>query len=509
MTVVDYLQRSAAMYPDKLAFIDEEHSITYQELYEKTCRLATGFAQRLNTVCEPVAVIIDRNIESICAFLGIAKSRNFYVPIDVTQPKHRILTIFDQMAPKAVVSINGNLSEELRNEISIPVLAYEELVQTEPDDSLLHHLEESSLDTDPLYAICTSGSTGVPKGVLISHRSVRDFIPVFVETFGFSSEEVFGNQAPFDFDVSVKDIYSTIYLGATTYIIPRVCFSMPKKLMDVLDDQKITTVIWAVSALCIAAGVNAFKYKVPGSLRNILFSGEVMPIKMLNVWRKYLPEATYVNLYGPTEITCNCLYYVIDREFGITEKLPLGAPFKNEEVLYLNDQNKPVQTGEIGEICVLGTCLALGYYRNPEKTTQAFVQNPLNDKYPELMYRTGDLAELREDGQYYFAARKDFQIKHMGHRIELEEIETFMNAVDGVTRASCLFDEIKNKIVACYTGSVDRKKIVECLREDLPKYMIPNIFLQMDELPINKNGKIDRQKLRGMYEETGSVSGGQ
>ena len=473
MTVVDYLQRSAAMYPDKLAFIDEEHSITYQELYEKTCRLATGFAQRLNTVCEPVAVIIDRNIESICAFLGIAKSRNFYVPIDVTQPKHRILTIFDQMAPKAVVSISGNLSEELRNEISIPVLAYEELVQTEPDDSLLHYLEESSLDTDPLYAICTSGSTGVPKGVLISHRSVRDFIPVFVETFGFSSEEIFGNQAPFDFDVSVKDIYSTIYLGATTYIIPRVCFSMPKKLMDVLDDQKITTIIWAVSALCIA------------------------------------PEATYVNLYGPTEITCNCLYYVIDREFGITEKLPLGAPFKNEEVLYLNDQNKPVQTGEIGEICVLGTCLALGYYRNPEKTTQAFVQNPLNDKYPELMYRTGDLAELREDGQYYFAARKDFQIKHMGHRIELEEIETFMNAVDGVTRASCLFDEIKNKIVACYTGSVDRKKIVECLREDLPKYMIPNIFLQMDELPINKNGKIDRQKLRGMYEETGSVSGGQ
>lgn len=228
-----------------------------------------------------------------------------------------------------------------------------------------------------------------------------------------------------------------------------------------------------------------------------------MPIKMLNVWRNYLPEATYVNLYGPTEITCNCLYYVIDREFGITEKLPLGVPFRNEEVLYLNDQNQPIQTGEIGEICVLGTCLGLGYYRNPEKTAQAFVQNPLNDKYPELMYRTGDLAELREDGQYYFAARKDFQIKHMGHRIELEEIETFMNAVDGVTRVSCLFDEVKNKIVACYTGSMDRKQIVEGLREDLPKYMIPNIFLQMDELPINKNGKIDRQKLRKIYEETG------
>ena len=286
------------------------------------------------------------------------------------------------------------------------------------------------------------------------------------------------------------------------FIIPKVCFSMPKLLMDTLEEQKITTIIWAVSALCIAAGVNAFKYKVPGDLKKIMFSGEVMPIKMLNVWRQYLPEATYVNLYGPTEITCNCLYYVIDREFNNTEKLPLGQAFKNEEVLYLNEQNQPIQVGEIGEICVLGTCLALGYYRNPEKTAEVFVQNPLNDRYPQLMYRTGDLAELKEDGNYYFAARKDFQIKHMGHRIELEEIETYINAVEGVVRASCLFDDQRNKIVACCVGTADRKEIIEKLKESLPKYMIPNIFIPMDTLPLNKNGKIDRQLLRRMYEES-------
>ena len=498
MHVLHYLEESARRFPDKTALIDETESVSYADYLDRTKRIATAIARAANAINRPVVVLIDRNAAGICTMLGVAASHNFYVPIDASQPIERFRTILSSMQPALIVSIHGNLPDGLS--VDVPVLEYDEIVGTEPDAALLNERMRTAVDTDPLYAICTSGSTGVPKGVLISHRSVIDFIPVFTKTFGLSENEIFGNQAPFDFDVSVKDIYSAMYLGATVYVIPKVCFVMPKKLVETLDDRNVTTIVWAVSAMCIAAGMNAFKHRVPQKLRHVMFSGEVMPIKMLNIWRENVPNATYVNLYGPTEITCNCMYYVVDRAFDLTEALPLGVPFENEDVMVLNEQDRPVQPGETGEICVRGTCLALGYYNNPERTKAAFVQNPLNQAYPERIYRTGDLAKLNEDGTLVFAARKDFQIKHMGHRIELEEIEAHIGAVEGVIRVCCLFDTTRNKIVACYSGEATKEAVIDELKKKLPKYMIPNIFLQMEQLPLTKNGKIDRKEIRAEYE---------
>jgi non-ribosomal peptide synthetase component F len=321
----------------------------------------------------------------------------------------------------------------------------------------------------------------------------------FPALFHITKEDVIGNQAPFDFDVSVKDIYSTLNVGATMVIIPKKLFSMPARLLDYLCDHQVTTLIWAVSALCLVSQLKGFTYKVPALVSKVLFSGEAMPVKQLNIWRKYLPDASYVNLYGPTEITCNCTYYEIDREFTDDEKLPIGKPFPNEKVFLLDENDKQVtQNGILGELCVAGTALALGYYKNPGQTKRAFVQNPLNPHYPELIYRTGDLAFYDEYNKLYFAGRKDFQIKHMGHRIELEEIEMALNGYSLIERACCVFDAQKNKITAFYVGTMEGKEISGKMRETLPVYMIPTVFHSLPELPITANGKVDRKKLLEM-----------
>ena len=441
-------------------------------------------------------------METIYAFLGAVYAGCFYVLLDPKLPSERLKQILQTLQSEVLV-LHPDYEKQFKAlEYERNVVNILEALQEEEDAVLLEAIREQRLDIDPLYAIFTSGSTGIPKGVLVSHRSVIDFMEEFVDIFGITDKDVIGNQAPFDFDVSVKDIYSTLKTGATMQIIPKKLFSFPTKLLDYLDEREITTLIWAVSALCIVTTLKGLEYKVPQKVNKIIFSGEVMPIKHLNEWKKYLPDALYANVYGPTEITCNCTYYIVDREFQPGESLPIGQPFPNEKVFLLDEGNQLVrEAGKKGEICVSGTALSLGYYRNPEQTKKVFVQNPLNEKYLERIYRTGDMAYYGHDGYLYFASRKDFQIKHMGHRIELGEIELAMEMAEGIRRACCTYDEPENKIIAFYEGEAEKRQIVRALGKKLPAYMIPNVWVKLDRLPITKNGKIDRKKMLKEYRE--------
>jgi len=231
-----------------------------------------------------------------------------------------------------------------------------------------------------------------------------------------------------------------------------------------------------------------------------MFSGEVMHNRVLNYWRRNLPNTQFVNLYGPTEITSVCTYYKIEKPFADDEVLPIGIPFRNCEVLILNEENEGVAEGESGELCVKGSCLALGYYNNPEKTAAAFCQNPLNPHFPEFIYRTGDLARFNEFGEVMFQSRKDNQVKHMGQRVELGEIEILLNAMERIDASICFYDHDAQKIIAVYKGNrADNKYIYGELREKVSKFMFPNILKSMEALPDNFKGKIDRTLLKEMY----------
>ena len=499
--ILEYLEASAKKYPDKTAFADEHTSCTFRELEKTARRIGTALGGYV-APGNPVPVFMEKSVETIGAFMGAVYAGCFYVLIDTKQPAGRLGQILDILKSEVILTSEAYLGELEKLNFTGKVLLLSTLSATEENPELLESIRSRAIDTDPLYGIFTSGSTGTPKGVVVGHRSVLDFIDCFTEVFWITEEDVIGNQAPWDFDVSVKDIYSGLKTGATVQIIPKQFFSFPKKLLDFLIEREVTTLIWAVSALCILSTLNGFEYKIPEKIRKILFSGECMPVKHLNIWKKYLPEAMYVNLYGPTEITCNCTYYIVDREFRPGEVLPMGRAFPNERVFLLDENDHLVEgKNQNGELCVAGSALALGYYRNPEQTAKAFVQNPLNDRYLDRMYRTGDLAYYNDRGELCFATRKDFQIKHMGHRIELGEIEAAMDKVPEVVRSCCIFDSEKSKIVAFYEGQVERRELAKALRQFLPAFMVPNAFRQTEHLPLTKNGKIDRKALMEEYRE--------
>lgn len=502
--VLDYLDGSTEKYGSKTAFSDSAGFVAYDELDRLSDAVASAVIENVEGRNWPIAVFIDRNIQSIISFMGIAKSGNFYVPIDSQLPAKRIALIFETLQPKAAI-----VSEKTRKipgsfHFSQAVILYEDAIDFTPKKDILSERRATAIDTDPLYAIFTSGSTGVPKGVLVSHRSVIDLIENFAQVFGFDETCVFGNQAPFDFDVSVKDLYATLKSGGRMHIIPKLCFSFPAKLIDCINEQKINTIIWAASALRIMENLQAFEGRLPETLRTVMFSGEAMPNKVLNYWRQKLPDVSYVNLYGPTEITCNCLYYIVDKPFRDTDALPIGIPFKNTDVMLLDGDRQVTEPDAVGEICVRGTSLALGYYRNAGKTAEAFCQNPCNDCYPERIYRTGDLARKGKDGLYYFISRKDSQIKHMGHRIELGDIEVAINALGFLDAGCCIYDEKNAKIVLFYQAPAPcERDILNEAGKSLPKYMLPSRLIRFAKLPMTKNAKIDRMALKEEYLQNG------
>lgn len=494
--VLEYLDITAARLPDKVCYRDEKTALTFSQVRSQA-RSAGSVLLNDGITKEPVAVYMSKTPSELAAFMAVLEAGCFYVPIDDEMPSKRIELIFENLKPRAVICDEDTKENAKKFSSGASIYLWNEVNGKPEDADALSAVRGKMIDTDPAYIMYTSGSTGIPKGVAVCHRSLIDYIESFCAVMKFDEETVFGSQTPFYFDASLKDIYPTLKLGCETVIVPHTLFMFPVKLVEFLNEYRINTLCWVVSALTMISAFGALDENPPKYLKIVGFGGEVFPVKQYNRWKKALPDVRYINLYGPTETTGVSMYYEVDREFAKDEAIPLGRPFENVDIFLLDEDNK---LAEEGEICMRGTCVALGYYSDLERTNEAFVQNPLNDRYPELIYRTGDIARYNERGELVFVSRKDFQIKHMGHRVELGEIEADVNSIKGVSASCAVYLKKKDRIELYYEGGPEEGEMLTYLKDKLPRYMVPTKAHKLPKLPLTPNGKIDRKGLTELSE---------
>ena len=496
INLIEYFENTVDLFPKKIALVDSNSQLTFKELKQRAQFIATQIARKSNTINNPVAIYLPKTNDSIASFLGSLYSGNCYTPLDTKNPIPRIEAILKALKPSCVITNNRFLKKIEKCNLNIEIINLDDLDKDSIIDENFNY--KNCIDTDPAYILHTSGSTGVPKGVVISHLSIIDYINWVVETFDITEKERVGNQTPFIFDMSTLDIYLMIFKGATLFIIPEHKFIFPATLLDYINENKINFIFWVPSVLVSVANLKLFDSISIPTVKKVLFGGEVMPPKHLGYWVKNLDKnVVYGNMYGPTEITGTCVCHIVDETFNEDESLPIGKPCRNTDILILNENNNLCDVGEKGELCVRGSSLALGYWNNHEKTNAVFVQNPLNKSVPERIYRTGDIAFLNEKGEYIYIGRKDFQIKISGYRVDLGEIEHYILSTFDTINAGVFFDKAKSEIVLIYESEkeISVKDFRLELSHVLSKHMIPTRYIKMDVLPKSTTGKIDRALL--------------
>lgn len=503
--LLDYFEATAAERKEAVAVRHNCQEISFSDLQDKARKMGTHLVARTKGVTNtPIAVFLPKEINTVIADLGIMYSSNPFMNLDVKTPKERIMNIFALVKPAAVIT-SRKFAKALEG-VEMPVILTDEpeWQETIADPALLISRRADLIDTDPFCLINTSGSTGTPKGVVLNHRSFFDFMAVSNERFGFDGSEIMGSLSPVVFDIYDFELCMLMVNGSQLVLLDAMLAAFPARLLEKLAENHVNFIFWVPSIMVNIANMGLLDKIALPDLKLVWFAGEVFPTKQFLVWYDKLPKTTFANLYGPIEITLDCTYYVVKERPVESEPLPIGIPYHNTDILLLNEENKRCAIGEEGELCVRGTGLAMGYYNNPEKTAAAFTQNPLNTAYPEVIYRTGDMAYMREDGNIMFKGRKDSLIKHMGYRIELGEIEHVIeNDLKLVKYCCAVYQYAKKEIVLYYESEneMTEKEFRTAISKVFPSYMIPSIFIRMEELPRNTNGKIDRLMLKNKANE--------
>ena len=498
INLIELFEESVRKYPEKVAVIDKERQATFSDLQKKSLQLASTLIALGIGQNKPVGVFLDKSIESVYADLGILYAGDFYMNLDIKTPAERIRNIIQLVDPAVIISttrqiksIDGIIPE------TVKVVFLDEADEiAEVDAKAIIGRLSTIIDTDPSCIINTSGSTGTPKGVVLNHKSFFDFIEWALETFHFGDDLVMGSLSPIVFDIYSFELCMLMTKASTLVVLPAHLAAFPAKILEVLEQHKVNFLFWVPTIMVNIANMDLLSTFKLESLRTVWFAGEVFPTKQYNYWHHHLPQTIFANLYGPIEITLDCTYYIINKEIPDEEPLPIGYPCHNTDILVLDDEDRLVKEANVeGELCVRGTSLAMGYYNNPEKTAAAFVQNPLNKAYPEVIYRTGDIVCYNDEGLIMFKGRKDNIVKHQGYRTDLGEIEhVIINTLKLVKNGCIVYNQAEKQITLFYEAEqeVPVTEFRMSISKVLPKYMIPTAYHRLEQLQRNANGKIDR-----------------
>jgi amino acid adenylation domain-containing protein len=517
------LADSAARHPEREAVVFQDRSMRYAELDQRSGRLASALAGLGVTPGDRVGIHMNKSIDSLVFLFGILKAGAAYVPIDYLAPPGRLEYIVNNCEIRVLFTTPGRAKDLL------PILGADSPLQTIllpgtaagpapeiPGNRRVLWVEELSpsretagkpidlSDTTPAYILHTSGSTGMPKGVGLSHLNALTFVNMASEYFGIGKEDRFACHAPLQFDLTVFDIFVAVQKGATIVLVPESLSVFPVKLAQFIDDSGITvwnSVASVLSLLAERGRIDRFRFE---SLRTVIFSGDILPVKYLRMLRQYMPAARLFNVYGQTEANSSTCYEVLGIPGGDGWKIPIGKAFPNFEVFALGENGEIARRpGEIGELHVRSSSVAAGYWRDEGRTAEVFVTDPGSFLANRKVYRTGDLVTLDAEGNYVFLGRKDQQVKSRGYRVQLNEIETVLNNHPSIKEAVvvALPDELLGNRIVSHVAAVEGRELTamevsEYCNRILPLYMLPEKFVFHERLPKTPTGKTDRKLLK-------------
>jgi amino acid adenylation domain-containing protein len=501
--LLELFEKTVETKSHEIAIVDYNDSsrseISFRELNNKSDILSSLIYELLNKCNRPIAVLLPKSINAIITNLAISKSGNIYMNLDVKTPGERIKNIINQIKPELVITSNSYL-DLIAGCSDLNILDIDK-VDFSISKIRSNNIWKNLIDTDPYCIINTSGSTGTPKGVVLNHRSFIDFLNQSNEAFSFGENPIIGSLSPLIFDIYSFELCLLISKGSKIVILPDKFSGFPIKLLEILKLESVSFIFWVPTIMVNIANMDLLKQMDLPELKLVWFAGEVFPTKQFNYWYNKLTNTVFANLYGPIEITLDCTYFIIDKKFQDSEPLPIGKRFQNTDILILNSEDQMCNINEEGELCVRGSSLAMGYYNNLEKTNEVFVQNPLNQSYPEIIYRTGDIVKENTNNEIVFLGRKDTLVKHLGYRIELSEIEHIIVNVSKIVKNCCVIYNFEKKEIVLFYENLSELKTSEFkseLSKYLPKYMLPTKFYFYNELPRNLNGKIDRLHLKNL-----------